>query len=43
MPDDVTGSGLANLRRRAEDTGGRFSVEESSIGGTHLKWSAPLP
>ena len=43
MPADVTGSGLANLRRRAEDTGGQFSVGESSTGGTHLKWSAPLP
>lgn len=42
MPDDVTGSGLTNLRRRAEQVAGVFSVESSHGGGTVLSWSAPL-
>ena len=28
IPADVTGSGLTNLRQRAEDAGGNFTVEE---------------
>lgn len=43
IPADITGSGLRNLHKRAEDIGGQFSVERSSTGGTHLSWSAPLP
>ncbi|WP_159229249.1 GAF domain-containing sensor histidine kinase [Mycolicibacterium vanbaalenii] len=43
LPAEVTGSGLTNLRRRAEDVGGAFSVESSPRGGTVLRWSAPLP
>lgn len=43
IPDEVTGSGLINLRRRAEDVGGVFSVVNSPRGGTVLRWSAPLP
>ena len=43
IPADITGSGLTNLRRRAEDAGGQFSVERLPAGGTHLKWLAPLP
>lgn len=39
---DVTGSGLTNLRRRAEDVGGSFSVRAAPGGGTHLMWRAPL-
>ena len=42
IPADVTGSGLTNLRRRAEDAGGRFSIERLPTGGTQLKWCAPL-
>jgi two-component system, NarL family, sensor histidine kinase DevS len=42
MPDDVTGSGLTNLRRRAEQAGGAFTVESPTGGGTLLRWSAPL-
>ena len=47
MPDletgGVTGSGLTNLRRRAEQAGGKFSIESSTAGGgTLLRWSAPL-
>ena len=40
---DITGSGLTNLRRRAEDVGGAFTVEHCATGGTLLRWSAPLP
>jgi signal transduction histidine kinase len=44
IPADITGSGgLTNLRRRAEDAGGQFSVERLPAGGTHLNWLAPLP
>lgn len=43
MPADITGSGLTNLRRRAEDVGGSFSVLAAPDGGTHLIWRAPLP
>lgn len=43
VPAEVTGSGLTNLRRRAEDVGGAFSVESPPRGGTVLRWSAPLP
>lgn len=43
MPDNFTASGLTNLRRRAEEAGGEFSVEtQSPDGGTLLRWSAPL-
>ena len=40
---DITGSGLTNLRRRAEDVGGVFTVELGATGGTLLRWYAPLP
>ena len=43
IPEDVTESGLANLRRRAEESGGSLSVEKVAGGGTLLRWSAPLP
>lgn len=36
-------SGLANLRRRADEMGGGFSVGAAAAGGTALSWSAPLP
>ncbi|MBN3508682.1 GAF domain-containing sensor histidine kinase [Mycolicibacterium septicum] len=39
---EITASGLANLRKRAEDSGGEFTVENSAGGGTLLRWSAPL-
>ncbi|MGE2727988.1 GAF domain-containing protein [Mycolicibacterium vaccae] len=41
--DNVTASGLTNLRRRAEECGGSFSVGAEPSGGTTLKWRAPLP
>lgn len=34
-------SGLANLRERAGQLGGSFSVERGARGGTVLTWSAP--
>jgi signal transduction histidine kinase len=43
MPGEVTPSGLANLRQRAEDVGGTFSVEKADGGGTKLRWCVPLP
>ncbi|OBI44470.1 histidine kinase [Mycobacterium kyorinense] len=39
----VTESGLANLRRRAEEAGGTFTVGNAENGGVALHWSAPLP
>jgi signal transduction histidine kinase len=35
-------SGLANLRRRAEQRGGACSVEPGEPSGTRLRWSVPL-
>ena len=43
VPDDITGSGLTNLRRRAEEVGGSFMIEALPKGGSKLTWSAPLP
>ena len=43
VPADVTGTGLANLRQRAEDVGGSFTLEVLPTGGTRLRWCAPLP
>lgn len=40
---DVTGSGLANLARRAADAGGSFAARRADEGGTTLAWSVPLP
>ncbi len=40
---DVTGSGLVNLKQRADDIGGSFTVETVPTGGTKVKWCAPLP
>ena len=43
VPPDITGSGLTNLRERADDVGGSFTVEALPAGGTKLRWCAPLP
>ncbi len=40
---DVTSSGLANLRHRADDAGGSFSVDALPKSGTKLRWCVPLP
>lgn len=42
IPEQITGSGLTNLRRRAQQVGGTFAVENIPTGGTSLRWSAPL-
>jgi signal transduction histidine kinase len=42
IPDDITESGLTNLRHRAEAVGGDFTIERAPGGGTILRWSAPL-
>ncbi len=36
-------SGLANLRHRAEEAGGAFSISSAVGEGTALHWSVPLP
>jgi signal transduction histidine kinase len=36
------GHGLSNMRRRAEDRAGEFSIEPAPAGGTVLTWSVPL-
>ncbi|WP_431231150.1 GAF domain-containing sensor histidine kinase [Mycolicibacterium psychrotolerans] len=43
MPAEVNPSGLINLRRRAYEVGGDFTVDNAEDGGTVLRWSAPLP
>jgi signal transduction histidine kinase len=40
---DITGSGLTNLRHRAQECGGEFSIQDAPGGGTVLRWSVPLP
>ena len=43
MPDEFTGSGLTDLRQRAAQAGGDFTIESApDTGGTLLRWSAPL-
>ena len=42
IPDNITGSGLANLRRRAEAAGGTLAVGGGPSGGTWLRWAVPL-
>ena len=36
-------SGLANLRRRAEQFGGSMSITSGASGGTVVTWQVPLP
>ena len=36
-------SGLANIHDRAQQVGGTLTLDTPSIGGTLLRWSAPLP
>jgi signal transduction histidine kinase len=42
MPADVTPSGLANLRARAQEVGGELILSAAAGGGTVLRWTAPL-
>jgi signal transduction histidine kinase len=43
LPESIVYSGLGNLRQRAEQVGGTFSVHRADPVGTRLRWSAPLP
>jgi signal transduction histidine kinase len=36
------GHGLVNMRSRAIERGGEFSIENRPGGGLHLRWSAPV-
>ena len=38
---DVVESGLANIRRRAEQRNGSFTVESAPGDGTSLRWAVP--
>lgn len=40
---DVAASGLANMRRRAEQHGGHCSFADATPHGTIVEWSVPLP
>lgn len=43
LDPEATQSGLRNMRERAEDLGGGFSVESASGAGTVVTWSVPRP
>jgi two-component system, NarL family, sensor histidine kinase DevS len=43
MSDCTKRSGLANIHYRAQQVGGTFTLDTPPIGGTLLRWSAPLP
>jgi signal transduction histidine kinase len=40
--EPTPGHGLANMRSRALELGGQFSIETTPSGGTRLRWSAPV-
>ena len=42
MSTEITLSGLANLRKRAEVLGGSFEITGRSGPGTRLHWTVPL-
>jgi signal transduction histidine kinase len=42
MGDTARSSGLTNMRRRAEDHGGTFTVTSAPETGTRLEWQVPL-
>jgi signal transduction histidine kinase len=42
IPCEITGSGLTNLQKRAQDVGGTFAIDSAADSGTRLRWSAPL-
>ena len=39
--DEVPGSGLTNMRARAELLGGHFAVRDRPNGGLELTWAVP--
>jgi two-component system sensor histidine kinase DevS len=42
-PTSTRHDGLNNLRHRAEDLGGTFTIAPGQPTGTVLEWTAPLP
>lgn len=40
--DNKRQSGLANMKRRAEDVGGTYTVSSPPTGGTRVRWTTPL-
>ena len=42
LPEGRAESGLANLRRRASETGGTLTLTSAEPSGTLLEWQAPL-
>jgi two-component system, NarL family, sensor histidine kinase DevS len=42
VPDRITESGVANMRRRAEEVNGEFTIGRAPDGGTSVKWTAPF-
>jgi glucose-6-phosphate-specific signal transduction histidine kinase len=36
------GLGMTNMRARAQQLGGQFTVQHDSSGRTHLEWRIPL-
>jgi signal transduction histidine kinase len=43
MKQPQRGSGLGNLRHRAEGLGGSLTIEDHPDGGTMLTWTIPVP
>jgi signal transduction histidine kinase len=43
IADRTKSSGLTNMRYRAQQAGGIFTVDTPATGGTMLRWTAPLP
>lgn len=40
--DFITGSGLRNMRSRAQLIGGSFDIQSNAVSGTHLKITIPI-
>ncbi|NMN93944.1 GAF domain-containing protein [Antrihabitans stalactiti] len=43
VPENITPSGLSNIRSRAQESGGDLTITPADGGGTRLTWWAPLP
>jgi signal transduction histidine kinase len=43
IPDTVSRSGLDNMHVRAQQVGGTCTITPADGGGTHVRWTAPLP
>ena len=42
LPSGIVESGLANLRQRARELGGRCEITPAEFGGTVVEWTVPL-